>query len=1332
MCWSDIIAGFVSCFHAYMIPAGRTVLGARLVLRGSRIFGTNPFTMSGPRKIINVDVVRLRSLLAAADCLGLVGARSLRVSLRMIAAALYKRVLCGERVLHAIALCTCNRVCVRLREHAWHAPLLQVALFAWTCCLHTPMRGGCSTCACAAAEGGLCDACTCVRLHRRRARCLARESACDCTDVELCTWLCLLWFMQSSAFGGNPILEVTDLEASARFTNVTTAFSGLQTGTTVSLTINSTVASVIGGSASEIQFRVMTYFSNNLTAFTNGDDSPNSIDFYDGSSLNPRLRPSVVYTVSDGDSLHPSVYTPSTTPSPSPTTSVTRTRTQSRTPTSSKSEGASSSAAAIESVGSGGDEVAAGDVSGHNKPSSPIPVTAGAVVGAVAVVAAVVVAAAIMIVRRRRRAQSLGAAGAAKPAATDGRRDGKGRSGSAPPTLTPRGGGRYNVPAPPNFYMQNGEVGIAAVRRVVDAGKASEVVAPQPDTETPPRDADRKAGAGDVVAAKAVTDKGSRAASRTQDREKRGGGGGGGGGGASGKNPVLPVAAVDGDDDADGGDAATGANDGAVATHGGDGDGRRRSKAAAGVGAEAATKTSTSDVVATSTSTPASKEPKDGRSSQRSRRKSDRRAARDAGASGVEEPRDTADVAKATETENTTSSTSDRRKANDNCDELESKGAADSVGAKDGSANAETVVKADVASGRGAAVAADSGTGGDAKGAGSGAGRGDGSKGGSKGSRGRSREHGRSGDARNINGGDGGGGGSGGKHGRDGNDKSRRDGKSSRHRTKESKAVDGGAAGKPIDGADDSARAARSDGGARRHRSSSRRRDASNADGVAVDAVVDTGKEKEREKEKDVDADADKGRDNAASDRGLRPHRSSSRRSSNRRVRDDGCVENKEDDDRKGDNAANGPQRVTPADAEASGLPREARAPSSGHKQRRRQSRNDDDDEKPTSVDVDGAAALGPSRRVRRTSDRAVRDGASDGAGATAPDGSRMTEGVDAVASNASSDAITRRDVAGKAPAGASKQAEVPQAVNQPPTLTEDVVRVHKSAAIKTPVARRPAQPLSLPEPLPTDTAIASQLSPSFHDARVVASSRAGDASALSPSIRKRLLQLAGGGREHESLESEHRTPRGAVAAAVAAMSASKPTPRTPHVDSVEEASPRRSRSPRWSTGPTAVSLPQHRSGSPTLQRASGLKVSPRRVQQQQQHVGDVLASAVMFVAEAPMVSPSAAGVRVRAVSARDVLREAAAHAGENDEWNDALTDVVANSTISGNTASTSSSVPYQRWVRASTAAPAAAAAGTSVIIGRERQTLPHSRSGHSLRAAGSPGQYTPDRKWFM
>jgi hypothetical protein len=50
------LAGFVSCNHNNIIPDGRTILGATLKLRGSRIFGRSPLRDGN---WIQLDMVRL-------------------------------------------------------------------------------------------------------------------------------------------------------------------------------------------------------------------------------------------------------------------------------------------------------------------------------------------------------------------------------------------------------------------------------------------------------------------------------------------------------------------------------------------------------------------------------------------------------------------------------------------------------------------------------------------------------------------------------------------------------------------------------------------------------------------------------------------------------------------------------------------------------------------------------------------------------------------------------------------------------------------------------------------------------------------------------------------------------------------------------------------------------------------------------------------------------------------------------------------------------------------------------------------------------------------------
>ena len=51
-----LLAGFVSCYHNNIIPAGRKVLGAQLNLKANRIFGGNPFSVD-PTVTLRVDMV---------------------------------------------------------------------------------------------------------------------------------------------------------------------------------------------------------------------------------------------------------------------------------------------------------------------------------------------------------------------------------------------------------------------------------------------------------------------------------------------------------------------------------------------------------------------------------------------------------------------------------------------------------------------------------------------------------------------------------------------------------------------------------------------------------------------------------------------------------------------------------------------------------------------------------------------------------------------------------------------------------------------------------------------------------------------------------------------------------------------------------------------------------------------------------------------------------------------------------------------------------------------------------------------------------------------------
>jgi hypothetical protein len=52
-----LLAGFVSCNHNGMIPADRQVLGAQLVLRSSRIFGSDPFLIKTANSTVANAVV---------------------------------------------------------------------------------------------------------------------------------------------------------------------------------------------------------------------------------------------------------------------------------------------------------------------------------------------------------------------------------------------------------------------------------------------------------------------------------------------------------------------------------------------------------------------------------------------------------------------------------------------------------------------------------------------------------------------------------------------------------------------------------------------------------------------------------------------------------------------------------------------------------------------------------------------------------------------------------------------------------------------------------------------------------------------------------------------------------------------------------------------------------------------------------------------------------------------------------------------------------------------------------------------------------------------------
>jgi hypothetical protein len=52
-----LLAGFVSCYHNNIVPPTRDILGAELVLRGSRVYGITPF-LNGSC-ITQVDMVRV-------------------------------------------------------------------------------------------------------------------------------------------------------------------------------------------------------------------------------------------------------------------------------------------------------------------------------------------------------------------------------------------------------------------------------------------------------------------------------------------------------------------------------------------------------------------------------------------------------------------------------------------------------------------------------------------------------------------------------------------------------------------------------------------------------------------------------------------------------------------------------------------------------------------------------------------------------------------------------------------------------------------------------------------------------------------------------------------------------------------------------------------------------------------------------------------------------------------------------------------------------------------------------------------------------------------------
>ena len=53
-----LVAGFVSCNHTGIVPKGRTVVSAQLVLQTSRVFGNNPFSGPKPAATITLDMVR--------------------------------------------------------------------------------------------------------------------------------------------------------------------------------------------------------------------------------------------------------------------------------------------------------------------------------------------------------------------------------------------------------------------------------------------------------------------------------------------------------------------------------------------------------------------------------------------------------------------------------------------------------------------------------------------------------------------------------------------------------------------------------------------------------------------------------------------------------------------------------------------------------------------------------------------------------------------------------------------------------------------------------------------------------------------------------------------------------------------------------------------------------------------------------------------------------------------------------------------------------------------------------------------------------------------------
>ena len=66
-----LVAGFVSCNHTGIVPKGRTVVSAQLVLQTSRVFGNNPFSGPKPAATITLDMVRTHFPTwpnAAANC----------------------------------------------------------------------------------------------------------------------------------------------------------------------------------------------------------------------------------------------------------------------------------------------------------------------------------------------------------------------------------------------------------------------------------------------------------------------------------------------------------------------------------------------------------------------------------------------------------------------------------------------------------------------------------------------------------------------------------------------------------------------------------------------------------------------------------------------------------------------------------------------------------------------------------------------------------------------------------------------------------------------------------------------------------------------------------------------------------------------------------------------------------------------------------------------------------------------------------------------------------------------------------------------------------------